>query len=172
MRGRGFILRAVVLCAVILPINSYAQWSRSQMAGSANETPYRDLLRIAVRNDKSWARKCAGCHEPGATVTARLKSTPVSRSGGVSCDYCHRIQNVRRKGGRATAYFWQAARVAKDNIIPSGTSRTKRFVIPRGTRTIETRVIYHRFPDWMVRRFGWKTQLSKPRTIAKKKLVL
>ncbi len=329
----------------------YVQWRRSQMANSAQEQPYWDLLAVAVRNDAAWEVGCARCHEPRAVSNQIVRRTPLSSSEGIPCDYCHRItgfderpngffpasldtssgsaavkygpledavspfhltqhspafsdpaycamchqfttdqgvdseaqyrqwqetalpgvgitcqtchmpsspgrvsnipptapfrpqthehgfgggdspsrlrgavvlrfqtetanelkilitnavaghnipghaHGLRRlelvaeardgegnvleetrwlylrtfhaPGEHATAFFWQAATVAKDNTLASGETREETMALPPGTKTVVARVLYHRFPDWLIDRFGWEGRFMTPLTIAR-----
>ena len=77
------------------------------------------------------------------------------------------LRTFRSAGGRATAYFWQAASVAKDNTLASGETREETMELPSGTAKIVAYVEYHRFPDWMIARFGWSGRLTTPLTIAR-----
>ena len=70
------------------------------------------------------------------------------------------------QAGRPTLYFWQASRVAQDNTIPSGETRTERYGAPRGTSRIVAEVVYQRYPDELIAEFGWRGILARNRTIA------
>jgi hypothetical protein len=82
----------------------YDGWKRSAHATAMESRLFQDALKIAEADFGVQARKnCLSCHAPVAVQTGDLELVRKVSWEGVTCDYCHSIQEVTTAGGNPKA---------------------------------------------------------------------
>ena len=79
-------------------------WKRSAHATAMESRLFQDALKRAEADFGVRARKnCLACHAPVAVLTGDLELVRKVSWEGVTCDYCHSIQEVTTTGGNPKA---------------------------------------------------------------------
>lgn len=79
-------------------------WNRSGHAQATTSRLFQDALALAEADSGAAARKtCLRCHAPVAVLTRDLALRNKVSWEGVTCDYCHSIQNVALSSPNAVA---------------------------------------------------------------------
>jgi len=79
-------------------------WKRSAHATAMESRLFQDALKLAEAGFGVQARKnCLACHAPVAVQTGDLELVRKVSWEGVTCDYCHSIQEVTTTGGNPKA---------------------------------------------------------------------
>jgi hypothetical protein len=79
-------------------------WKRSAHASAMESRLFQDALKLAEADFGVQARKnCLGCHAPVAVQTGDLELVRKVSWEGITCDYCHSIQEVTTAGGNPKA---------------------------------------------------------------------
>jgi hypothetical protein len=82
----------------------YDGWKRSAHATAMESRLFQDALKIAEADFGVQARKhCLACHAPVAVETGDLELVRKVSWEGITCDYCHSIQEVTTAGGNPKA---------------------------------------------------------------------
>jgi hypothetical protein len=82
----------------------YEGWKRSAHATAMESRLFQDALEGAEADFGVQARKnCLACHAPVAVLTGDLDLVRKVSWEGVTCDYCHSIQEVTTTGGNPKA---------------------------------------------------------------------
>ena len=82
----------------------YDGWKRSAHATAMESRLFQDALKLAEADFGVQARKnCLACHAPVAVQTGDLELSRKVSWEGVTCDYCHSIQEVTTTGGNPKA---------------------------------------------------------------------
>jgi len=82
----------------------YEGWKRSAHASAMESRLFQDALKIAESDFGAQARKnCLACHAPMALLGGDLELARKVSWEGVTCDYCHSIQEVTTGGGNPKA---------------------------------------------------------------------
>ena len=82
----------------------YDGWKRSAHATAMESRLFQDALNRAEVDLGAQARKsCLACHAPVAVQTGDLDLVRKVSWEGVTCDYCHSIQEVTTTGGNPKA---------------------------------------------------------------------
>jgi len=82
----------------------YDGWKRSAHATAMESRLFQDALKRAEEDFGVQARKnCLACHAPVAVQTGDLGLVRKVSWEGVTCDYCHSIQEVTTAGGNPKA---------------------------------------------------------------------
>lgn len=82
----------------------YDGWKRSAHATAMESRLFQDALKLAEADFGVQARKnCLACHAPVAVQTGDLELSRKVSWEGVTCDYCHSIQEVMTTGGNPKA---------------------------------------------------------------------
>jgi nitrate/TMAO reductase-like tetraheme cytochrome c subunit len=79
-------------------------WKSSVHANAVESPLFQDALEVAEKTFGAPARKtCLGCHSPVAVKTNDLRLRNKVSWEGVTCDYCHSVQEVSFSGHNPTA---------------------------------------------------------------------
>jgi uncharacterized Zn ribbon protein len=82
----------------------YEGWKRSAHATAMESRLFQDALKGAEADFGIEARKhCLACHAPVAVLTGDLDLVKKVSWEGVTCDYCHSIQDVTTSGSNPKA---------------------------------------------------------------------
>jgi len=82
----------------------HAGWKKSAHATAMESRLFQDALKLAESDFGAQSRKvCLGCHSPVAVQTGDLELIKKVSWEGVTCDYCHSIQEVTETGGNPKA---------------------------------------------------------------------
>jgi hypothetical protein len=82
----------------------YDGWKKSAHATAMESRLFQDALKGAEADFGVRARKnCLACHAPVAVLTGDLELIRKVSWEGVTCDYCHSIQEVTTTGGNPKA---------------------------------------------------------------------
>jgi len=77
----------------------YDGWKKSAHASAMESRLFQDALKIAEADFGVQTRKnCLTCHAPVAVLTGDLELVKKVSWEGVTCDYCHSIQDVTTTG--------------------------------------------------------------------------
>jgi hypothetical protein len=79
-------------------------WEKSAHAHAVDSRLFLDALTLAEQDFGNSARKsCLGCHSPIGVQTGDLDLVKKVSWEGITCDYCHSIQDVTTTGGNPRA---------------------------------------------------------------------
>jgi len=79
-------------------------WEKSAHAHAMDSRLFQDALKLAEQNFGGSARKvCLGCHSPIGAQTGDLDLVKKVSWEGITCDYCHSVQDVTTTGGNPKA---------------------------------------------------------------------
>jgi hypothetical protein len=79
-------------------------WEKSAHAHAMESRLFQDALKLAEQNFGNPARKvCLGCHSPIGVQLGDLDLIRKVSWEGVTCDYCHSVQDVTTTGGNPRA---------------------------------------------------------------------
>lgn len=82
----------------------HAGWKKSAHATAMESRLFQDALKLAESDFGAQSRKvCLSCHSPIAVQTGDLDLVKKVSWEGVTCDYCHSIQDVTEAGGNPKA---------------------------------------------------------------------
>jgi hypothetical protein len=82
----------------------YAGWKKSAHATAMESRLFQDALELAEADFGAQSRKvCLSCHSPIAVMTGDLELVKKVSWEGVTCDYCHSIQDVTESSGNPKA---------------------------------------------------------------------
>lgn len=82
----------------------HAGWKKSAHATAMESRLFQDALKLAESDFGAQSRKvCLSCHSPVAVQTGDLELIKKVSWEGVTCDYCHSIQEVTETGGNPKA---------------------------------------------------------------------
>ena len=82
----------------------HAGWKKSAHATAMESRLFQDALKLAESDFGAQSRKvCLSCHSPIAVQTGDLELVKKVSWEGVTCDYCHSIQDVSEAGGNPKA---------------------------------------------------------------------
>jgi hypothetical protein len=82
----------------------YDGWKKSAHASAMESRLFQDALKLAESDFGAQARKnCLTCHAPVAVLTGDFELVKKVSWEGVTCDYCHSIQEVTTAGGKPKA---------------------------------------------------------------------
>lgn len=82
----------------------HAGWKKSAHATAMESRLFQDALKLAESDFGAQSRRvCLSCHSPIAVQTGDLDLIKKVSWEGVTCDYCHSIQEVTETGGNPKA---------------------------------------------------------------------
>jgi len=82
----------------------YDGWKRSVHATAMESRLFQDALKMAESDFNGDARKvCLRCHSPLAAYSGDLSLTRKVSWEGITCDYCHSVQEVTPSKGNSVA---------------------------------------------------------------------
>jgi hypothetical protein len=82
----------------------YEGWKRSAHATAMESRLFQDALKMTESDFNADARKvCLHCHSPLAASSGDLALTRKVSWEGITCDYCHSVQDVNTSGANPVA---------------------------------------------------------------------